>query len=65
MRHYYLKDKPEEDSSHYAVNVNCNNDYVLIQLGDCMGNQVRLMFSKANAEDFVALIKENIDKLKA
>ena len=60
MRHYPLSDIR---SAHYAANVNCLEDSVLVQIQDDFGIQVRIGLTKEQAKHFVELINESIEAI--
>ena len=53
-----------KQNGHYAVNVNCNGEFVLLQLGDVAGNQVRLQLTSEEVKHLIELLNESESKLR-
>ena len=63
MLHKYLS-RVDGDPSHYAVGIAANNKYVLVQLSDAAGDQVRVALTKEEAKDFARSIFRKIQEME-
>ena len=60
MKHNYITGI---DSAHYAVSPNCTGDGILIQLGNDVGEQVRIPLMEYQAMHLIELLQEAIKDL--
>lgn len=60
MRHYYID---ENSGAHFASSISSNQKYVLIQLQDEFGTQVRIKLSKKEALSFAQLVENSASQV--